>query len=126
MDTAGRQVAFKGQAYRDKVFRTGADALTGGSYLIPDDVSHVIINPAATIATFTVTLPVTPTDGQKEIISSMQIITAFTLSPSAGHTISNTITTMTAGQSFARIFHAATSQWLPRLSGEPSGETKSL
>lgn len=75
---------------------TGATVTGDGSRII-------IINPAGTIATLTVVLPASPTEGQECILASSQIVTALTITG----TITGTLTTLAAG-GFARFVYSAT------------------
>ena len=69
---------------------------TGFSVTIGSGVSDLILNPSGTLATGTVTMPASPTDGQVTGISSTQAITALTVSPNAGQSIFGAFTGMAA------------------------------
>lgn len=71
----------------------------------------LILNPAGTLATGTITMPAGPIDGQEFRFSSTQTVTALTVSPNAAQTISNAPTTIAPGQGFGYIFHTATTNW---------------
>lgn len=57
-------------------------------------IQHVLLEPAGTLATLTVTLPVAA-DGQTVVISSSQIVTTLTLNSAAG-TVLGAITALAA------------------------------
>jgi hypothetical protein len=75
--------------------------VTGFSITCSNASSKLILNPAGTLATGTITLKPNPFDGEEYTISSSQTITLLTLSPNTGQTIRGTITTL-AANSFAR------------------------
>ncbi len=61
--------------------------MTGGTVTIPEFIYTEIIDPAGTLATLTINLPSTPTDGQIVRIKFSQIITALTLTPNTGDSV---------------------------------------
>lgn len=69
--------------------------LTGFS--IAPQTSLLVINPAGTLATGTVTMPSNPSDGQKLTIFSTQTQTALTLTPGSGDTVNSGTTALVAG-----------------------------
>lgn len=89
--------------------------LTGASITVANTTGSLVLAPAGTIATLTVTMPSAPMDGQKLNISSSNTVTALTLTPSAGQTISNTPTAITvsttAAYGYTFIYRAANSNW---------------
>jgi hypothetical protein len=89
-------------------------ALTGFSYPMGSAQTVLTINPAATIATGTVTLPAAPYDGQPVEIASTNIITSFTLNHVTGQTIKNAPTTLAAGVGVAYYYNAASLTWFRR------------
>ena len=58
--------------------------------------SRLVINPAGTLATGTVTFPLNPVDGQELTIVSTQTQTAITLTAGTLDTIANAVTALTA------------------------------
>lgn len=84
---------------------------TGFAITVGNNTSTLIINPAGTLATGTVTMPATPIDGQEVRLSSTQTVTTLTVSPNTSQTISNAPTTIAPGQGFAWIYHLATTNW---------------
>lgn len=81
------------------------------SITIANGAQALVLDPAGTIATLTVTLAPAPKDGESVIISSSQIVTTLTLSPNAGQTISNAATSLTAGGSCRYLYRAANTKW---------------
>ena len=68
--------------------------LTGFS--IAPQSQMVILNPAGTLATGTITMPTNPTDGQKLVIMSTQTQTALTLTPGSGDSVNTGTTALVA------------------------------
>lgn len=66
-----------------------------------------LLNPAGTLATLTVALPVSPNDGDIVNIGSSQIITALTITG----TIIGTLTTLTVAGFAKFIFNATAAKW---------------
>lgn len=84
---------------------------TGFTITVANNTSTLLLNPAGTLATGTVTMPAAPFDGQEVRFSSTQIVTTLTVSPNASQTISNAPSTIAAGQGYAWIYHLATTNW---------------
>ena len=84
---------------------------TGFTITIANNISTLILNPAGTLATGTITMPATPIDGQEVQITSSQTITGLTVSPNTSQTISNAPTTLTAGIGYKFIYHLAGTNW---------------
>jgi hypothetical protein len=89
-NTSSAVVALQAPPYSKQV------PTTGFSITIANTVNSLILNPAGTLATGTVTMPATPQDGQTVTIASTQIVTALTVSANTGQTLSGTITTIAA------------------------------
>lgn len=85
--------------------------LTGTSYQIPAGVFTVDIEPAATIAALTVVFPQAPVDNQNVLLMTSQTITALTLTPGSGATISNAPTTLAANTSTEFRYILASTRW---------------
>lgn len=88
--------------------------VTGFNITIGNSSPVLTLNPAGTLATGTVVMPKVPADGMPVEVSSTQIITSFTLSPSAGQTIKNVPTALAAGIGFAYYYNASLSTWFRR------------
>lgn len=92
--------------------------VNAGSLTISSAVSTVILDPAALIATYTLTMPATPVSGQRiSITPGLFGITALTISPNSGQTIatSATISTLLPGNSIEYIYRGTT--WYKISSG---------
>lgn len=83
----------------------------GQSITITAGTSIYIIDPAGTLATLTVTMPASPTNGQAVWISSSQILTLLTLSANAGQSILNVPTTLALGGFCGFAWINAQSKW---------------
>src|SRR6266567_1328695 len=72
--------------------------LTGASITLPVGTAKLMLQPAGTIATLTVVLPAAASlfDGEEMFIYSTQTVTALTVTPGSGTTITPSITTVTA------------------------------
>lgn len=57
---------------------------TGFSYTFASGTQMLVINPAGTLATGTITMPAAPADGMVVTFNSSQIITALTVSANTG------------------------------------------
>lgn len=89
--------------------------LTGFAITIPNSVTTLILEPAGTLATGTVTLPTAPTDGQVVRITSTQTITALTVSVASTQTVRNAPTTfvpsLTGLMGYEFIFVLSNATW---------------
>jgi hypothetical protein len=89
---------------------------TGFNIAAPTPVSQqqwILIQPAGTLATGTVTLPLntlTP-DGTEILITTTQQITAFTLAPNGAATLFGAPGTLAAEDFFRMRFYQATNSW---------------
>jgi hypothetical protein len=89
---------------------------TGFNIAVPTPVAQqqwMLIQPAGTLAAGTVTLPLntqTP-DGTQVIVTSTQIITAFTLALNGATIANGAPTTMAANAFFTVRFYQATNSW---------------
>jgi hypothetical protein len=90
---------------------TAAGSITigpsGGQYL----VDTLCLVPAGTIATFTVVFPAYAYDTQRINIFTSNIITALTLTPGAGQTITGAVTTLAANASVSYAYSASGVTW---------------
>jgi hypothetical protein len=85
--------------------------VNGFSITAAQGVTSLILNPAGTLATGTITFPSSPIDGQILSIATTQIITTLTLVPAAGQTIYGTVTTMAANSHDAWQYVASVHSW---------------
>ena len=93
---------------------------TGFSYTFAAGTQVLVINPAGTLATGTITMPAAPADGMTITFSSTQTITALTVSANTGQSINNAMTTFSAGQVATYIYRSASTAWFPFASDSMS------
>jgi len=86
---------------------------TGFSYVFAAGTQTLVMNPAGTLATGTITMPASPSDGMTITFTTTQQITALTLSGNAGQTIIGGVNTLGAEQSLSFIYRAANTTWFP-------------
>jgi hypothetical protein len=84
---------------------------TGFTITIGNNISTLLLNPAGTLATGTITMPATPIDGQIVRLATTQTITALTVSPNAGQTISGNVTTLTAAAPATYMYNLSGTKW---------------
>jgi hypothetical protein len=82
---------------------------TGFSYTLTAPTT--VFAPAATLATGTVVMPTSPTDGMVVTISSTQIITALTLSANTGQSILSALSAFTVGGYARYLYRSANTTW---------------
>jgi hypothetical protein len=85
---------------------------TGFSITVGAGVSALLLNPAGTLATGTITMPAAPIDGQIVRLGTTQTITTLTLSPNAGQTISGAVTTLTASAPATYQYVVSITKWI--------------
>lgn len=85
-----------------------ATPTTGSTVNANAGVEALMLNPAGTLATLTVALPVSPVDGQSFSISTTQIITALTITG----TIVGTLTTLSLGGYAWFLYSATAAKWM--------------
>jgi len=86
---------------------------TGFTYTFAAGTTVLVINPAGTLATGTITMPASPVDGMTITFSSTQIITALTLNGNTGQTVVSKVTTLAANQSATYVYRLASTSWYP-------------
>jgi hypothetical protein len=88
--------------------------LTGTSLALPANTGKLLINPAGTIAAYTVTLPAAANlfDGQTLYINSSQVVTALTLTAGSGTTIGTATTALAVNTPIRYTYMAATTTWV--------------
>lgn len=103
------------QTVRISAALTGASSIAAapltGTSINADGAAKLMLNPAGTIATLTVLMP-KPTNGQTFAIYTTQTVTALTLTPYAGTTITPTVTTVTAAAPVKLIYNAGSKAWV--------------
>lgn len=83
---------------------------TGFSYTFAAGTQVLVMNPAGTLATGTITMPASPADGMTITFSSTQQITALTMAGN-GATINSAITSLSAKQAASYIYRATGTTW---------------
>ena len=85
---------------------------TGFSYTFAAGTQVLVMNPAGTLATGTITMPSSPADGMTITLSSTEQITALTLSGNTGQTIGGTqVTLLPANSAVQFIYRLSTTTW---------------
>lgn len=75
--------------------------------------ANTCLNPVGTLATGTITMPASPTDGQVYKVTSTKEVSALTMSPNASQSIICPPTFLAPGTPAAMLWDAATSTWYP-------------
>lgn len=96
---------------------------TGFSYTFAAGTQVLVINPATTLATGTITMPASPSDGMTITFSTTQQITALTLNGNTGQTVVGGASTMLANTSATYIYRASNTSWFP-MQTVPSANTQ--
>ena len=88
--------------------------VTGGNVTINNSTALFIYNNSSTTASATLTLPVSPTDGQTVDIHFINAITTFALNTAAGQTISQSFvpTSISAGEHLAYTYVQSLLTWI--------------
>ncbi|CAB5238398.1 hypothetical protein UFOVP162_44 [uncultured Caudovirales phage] len=86
---------------------------TGFTYTFAAGTQVLVINPAGTLATGTITMPASPADGMTITFSSSQQITALTLSGNTGQTVVGAVTFLPAKTGVTYIYRATGTTWYP-------------
>lgn len=85
--------------------------LTGFSITIGSGINQLILNPAGTLATGAIIMPLIALDGQNVKISTEQTITSLTVSANSGQAIIGAPTTLAQYASAVFIYNLATLTW---------------
>lgn len=110
-DANGNFITLKSVADQSYSLQT---PVTGFSITIANNISTLLVNPAGPLASGTIIMPATPVDGQNINISTTHSITALTLSPNAGQTVTLPPLTLTAGSGIQYIYNLANTTWYPK------------
>jgi hypothetical protein len=86
---------------------------TGFSYTFAAGTQMLFMVPAATLATGTIRMPASPTDGMTITFSSSQQITALTLQGNTGQSISNAATILPAQSAASYVYRQSNATWYP-------------
>lgn len=85
---------------------------TAFSYTFAAGTQVLVINPAGTLATGTITMPAAPSDGMTITFSSTKQITALTMAGN-GATLVSGVTALNANQAVSYIYRATGTSWYP-------------
>ena len=99
------------KAYTDRATYTYNVPVTGFSLTIGAAIQYLILEPAGVLATGTITMPVSPTDGYRVGFTSTQAVTTLTLTPNTGQTIRNSPTALAAGVGITFLYRSANATW---------------
>lgn len=86
---------------------------TGFSYTFAAGTNVLVMNPAGTLATGTVTMPAAPADGMTITFSSTQTITALTVNANTGQTLVGAPSSLGANSSASFVYRLANTTWYP-------------
>ena len=96
---------------------------TGFSYTFAAGTTNLVMNPAGTLATGTITMPSAPADGMTITFSSSQIITALTVNANTGQSIVGQPTSLTAGGAATFVYRLSNTTWYTQLNTNISGSS---
>jgi hypothetical protein len=85
---------------------------TGFSYTFAAGTQTLVMNPAGTLATGTITMPASPSDGMTITFSSSQQITALTMSGN-GKSIVGAVTFLPASTGVTYVYRSTGTTWYP-------------
>ena len=85
---------------------------TGFSYTFAAGTQTLVINPAGTLATGTITMPASPVDGMTITFTTTQEITALTVSGNTGQSIGGTqVARMPANSAMQFVYRLSNTTW---------------
>lgn len=93
---------------------------TGFTYTFAAGTQVLVMNPAGTLATGTITMPASPADGMTITFSSSQQITALTMAGN-GASINNAVTFLPAKTAVSYVYRATGATWWPTQSVPGTG-----
>jgi hypothetical protein len=85
---------------------------TGFSYTFTG-ANVLVMNPAGTLATGTITMPAVPADGMTITFSSTKLISALTLNGNTGQTVVSAVTVLPANQATTYVYRLSNTSWYP-------------
>jgi len=94
---------------------------TGFSYTFAAGTQTLVMNPAGTLATGTITMPSAPADGMTITFSSIQQITALTLNGNTGQSVSSAVTFLPAKTTASYVYRIANTTWYPVITVPGTG-----
>jgi len=86
---------------------------TGFSYTFAAGTTVLVMNPAGTLATGTITMPASPADGMTITFESTQQITALTVQGNTGQSLVNGTLTLRPNQPVAYVYRLSNTTWYP-------------
>lgn len=86
---------------------------TGFSYTFAAGTNVLVMNPAGTLATGTITMPAAPADGMTISFSSTKTITALTVNANTGQSIVGAPTVLPANQAGGYVYRLSNTTWYP-------------
>jgi hypothetical protein len=89
---------------------------TGFSYTFAAGTQVLVINPAGTLATGTITMPAAPSDGMTITVESTQQVTALTMSGNGG-TIVGAAVQLIPNQPLSWVYRSTGTTWYPFFGG---------
>ena len=89
---------------------------TGFSYTFAAGTQVLVINPAGTLATGTITMPAAPSDGMTITVESTQQVTALTMSGNGG-TVVGAAVQLIPNQPLSWVYRATGTTWYPFRGG---------
>lgn len=88
---------------------------TGFSYTFAAGTTVLVMNPAGTLATGTITMPAAPVDGMTISFSSTQAITALTVNGNTGQSIVGAPTALLAGGAATFVYRLSNTTWYTQI-----------
>jgi hypothetical protein len=85
--------------------------INGFSITIDNSVSVLIVNPAGSLSTGTITMAAIPMDGMVATIASTNTVTTLTHSPNTGQTLKNALTTLASGTTAKWTYQLSSKTW---------------
>jgi hypothetical protein len=86
---------------------------TGFSYTFAAGTTVLVMNPAGTLATGTITMPASPADGMTITFSSTQTISALTINGNTGQTVVSKPSALNANQALSYVYRLSNTTWYP-------------
>ena len=86
---------------------------TGFTYTFASGTQTLVMNPAGTLATGTITMPAAPADGMSITIESTQTITAITVQGNTGQSIVGAPTQLLPNQPLSWVYRVTNTTWYP-------------
>ena len=94
---------------------------TGFSYTFAAGTQVLVMNPAGTLATGTITMPASPSDGMTITFSSSQQISALTLNGNTGQSVVSAVTFLPTKTGVSYVYRSANTSWYPTVTVPGTG-----